>query len=91
MTIFKLSLIPWNEQQILQCLNNSCQNITYIPQILYKSLTYTLVDEEGPAHDRRFKVEVMIDDIIYGVGIGTSKKEAEQEAAKEALEKLAVK
>ena len=33
----------------------------------------------------------MIDDIIYGVGIGTSKKEAEQEAAKEALEKLAVK
>ena len=60
-------------------------------QTIQKSLTYTLVDEEGPAHDRRFKVEVMIDDIIYGVGIGTSKKEAEQEAAKEALEKLAVK
>ena len=50
LAISKLSLIPWNEQQILQCLNNSCQNITYIPQILYKSLTYTLdISEVIPA------------------------------------------
>ena len=40
------------------------------------------------------KVKVIIpkiEDIVYGTGIGTSKKEAEQEAAKNALEKLAVK
>ena len=32
---------------------------------------------------------VKIDNIVYGTGIGNSKKEAEQEAAKSALEKLA--
>ena len=56
-----------------------------------KSLEYLLVLEEGPAHDKRFTVEVKIDNIVYGVGIGTSKKEAEQEAAKKALDKLAIK
>lgn len=56
-----------------------------------KSLEYNLISEEGPAHDRRFTVEVVIDSIVYGVGTGTSKKEAEQEAARIALEKLAVK
>ena len=55
-----------------------------------KSLEYIIVDEQGPAHDKTFTVEVIIDDIVYGVGIGPSKKEAEQEAAKEALNKLAV-
>ena len=53
------------------------------------SLDYKLIAEEGPAHDKRFTVEVLIDDISYGIGEGTSKKEAEQEAAKEALEKMA--
>ena len=54
-----------------------------------KSLEYILVKEEGPAHDRRFTVEVSIDGIKYGKGVGTSKKEAEQEAAKEAINKMA--
>ena len=58
-------------------------------QTYQKSLTYNLVKEEGPAHDKSFTVEVIIDDIIYGTGNGGSKKEAEQEAAKSALEKLA--
>ena len=58
-------------------------------QTYQKSLTYNLVKEEGPAHDKSFTVEVIIDEIIYGTGNGGSKKEAEQEAAKSALEKLA--
>ena len=58
-------------------------------QTYQKSLTYNLVKEEGPAHDKSFTVEVIIDDIVYGTGNGGSKKEAEQEAAKSALEKLA--
>ena len=49
------------------------------------------INEEGPAHDKRFTVDVIIDNIVYGEGIGTSKKEAEQEAAKKALDKMAVK
>lgn len=54
-----------------------------------KSLYYELVAEEGPPHDKTFTMEVKIDGIIYGRGKGSSKKEAEQVAAKSALEKLA--
>ena len=60
-------------------------------QTTQKSLDYVLVKEEGPAHDKTFEVEVRIDDIIYGSGIAKSKKEAEQNAAKEALLKCAKK
>ena len=60
-------------------------------QTTEKSLTYNLIKEEGPAHNREFTVEVVIDNIVYGEGVGSSKKEAEQEAAKVALEKLAIK
>ncbi|MBE6154167.1 MAG: ribonuclease III [Firmicutes bacterium] len=52
-----------------------------------KSLEYRLVSETGPSHDKTFVYEVVIDNIVYGKGIGKSKKEAEQEAAKNALEK----
>ncbi len=49
-----------------------------------KSLTYVVVKEEGPAHKKRFEVELQIDGMIYGKGVGNSKKEAEQNAAKDA-------
>ena len=52
-----------------------------------RSLTYHIVNEEGPAHNKIFTAVVKIDDIIYGTGTAHSKKEAEQEAAKDALEK----
>ena len=54
-----------------------------------KSLEYVLVSESGPSHDKTFIYEVVIDGIIYGRGIGKSKKEAEQEAAKDAIKKCA--
>ncbi len=52
-----------------------------------KSLEYVLVNETGPAHKKEFTVEVQIDGMIYGRGIGGSKKEAEQRAAKDAYQK----
>lgn len=52
-----------------------------------RSLKYILVDETGPAHHKTFTMEVKIDDITYGVGTAHSKKEAEQQAAKDALKK----
>ncbi len=55
-----------------------------------RSLMYEVVDEQGPAHNKTFTVEVRIDDILYGRGCAGSKKEAEQEAAKDALKKLSV-
>ena len=56
-----------------------------------KSLEYVLVREFGNSHDKTFEVVVKIDNIIYGKGIGKSKKEAEQNAALDALNKSAVK
>ncbi len=58
-------------------------------QTTKRSLEYRLVGEEGPAHDKMFYVEVVIDDIIYGRGSGKSKKEAEQRAAMDAYNKQA--
>lgn len=52
-----------------------------------RSLEYVITDETGPAHNKEFTAIVKIDDIIYGTGHAHSKKEAEQQAAKDALEK----
>ena len=54
-----------------------------------RSFLYEVIDEEGPSHNKTFTVVVKVDNIIYGKGIGSSKKEASQNAAREALEKLA--
>lgn len=54
-----------------------------------KSVLYETIDESGPAHDREFTVQVRIDNVVYGTGVGSSKKEASQQAAKATLEKLA--
>jgi ribonuclease-3 len=49
---------------------------------------YVVVLEEGPSHRRRFRVECRLDDGGVTSGEGTSKKAAQQEAAREALQKL---
>ena len=54
-----------------------------------KSLHYDVVKETGPAHDKTFTVNVIIDGIVFGTGIGKSKKEAEQNAAYDAYQKRA--
>ena len=54
-----------------------------------KTIEYILIKEDGPAHDKTFEVVVKIDDIVYGKGIGKSKKDAEQKAALDALNKCA--
>lgn len=47
---------------------------------------YSVIQEEGPEHDRRFTIEVSIGAQSCGSGLGRSKKEAEQAAASQALE-----
>lgn len=49
---------------------------------------YLLVSIEGPDHNRLFKVEARVADCLLGSGQGKSKKEAEQSAARAALERL---
>lgn len=49
---------------------------------------YEVVDEYGPGHDKTFEIEVIIDNRSYGSAVGKSKKQAEQKAARIALEGL---
>ena len=84
-------VVPYLENPDISFFSDYKSSLQEFVQTEQKSLEYLLVLEEGPAHDKRFTVEVKIDNIVYGVGIGTSKKEAEQEAAKKALDKLAIK
>jgi ribonuclease-3 len=48
---------------------------------------YTTIRESGPDHDKRFEVELTVSGEVVGAGSGRSKKEAEQQAAKQALER----
>jgi ribonuclease III len=53
-----------------------------------QQVSYAVLDVEGPPHDRRFTSAAVIDGDQAGVGTGPSKKAAEQEAARQALERL---
>jgi ribonuclease-3 len=55
----------------------------YIPE-------YKVIKEEGPEHNKLFTVEVYLASKCFGIGKGKSKKQAEQEAAKNALQNLDV-
>lgn len=63
---------------------------TALQEIIQKNpgekLEYRLVGSSGPDHDKHFKVEVCLNSNVIGKGGGRSKKEAEQQAAREALE-----
>ena len=51
-------------------------------------LPYRLIGEQGPDHDKVFSFAVLLNDTVVGTGEGRSKKEAEQMAAKDALESM---
>ena len=53
-----------------------------------QTLAYELVGQSGPDHDKRFDVEVSLNGVVVGFGSGSSKKRAEQDAARAAIEKL---
>ncbi len=67
---------------------------TELQEIIQKNpdehLSYSLVGESGPDHDKRFEVEVNLNSNVIGCGIGKSKKLAEQEAARQALELMGI-
>ncbi len=53
-----------------------------------EKLNYRLVEEKGPDHDKSFIVELLLNSNVIGKGQGRSKKQAEQNAAKDAMELL---
>ena len=54
-----------------------------------KSVHYELVRESGPANDPTFVMNAVVDGLVLGTGEGSSKKQAEQNAAHDAFEKMA--
>ncbi len=84
-------IVPYMNNPEIKFFSDYKSSLQEFVQTEQKSLEYKIVKEEGPAHKKTFTMDVIIDGIVYGTGIGSSKKEAEQEAAKYALEKLAIK
>jgi ribonuclease-3 len=82
-----LNIIPLVESGEINFFNDYKSILQEYVQTDKRSLEYVVVKEEGPAHNKTFEVVVKIDDIIYGRGSAHSKKEAEQEAAKDVLKK----
>lgn len=62
----------------------------YVQRIMTSTIKYNVSNEWGPDHDKTFEVNLYLDNNCYGTGVGKSKKEAEQNAAKEALKALGV-
>ena len=81
-------LKPYIEKDIkfIQDYKSTLQELV---QTSKKSVSYEVIDETGPAHNKHFICQVRVDGIVMGIGSGSSKKHAEQEAAKVALSKQA--
>lgn len=82
-------VIPFIKEKDVSFFMDYKSRLQELVQTTKKSVLYVLTKEEGPAHDRTFYVNVLVDDIVLGSGVAKSKKEAEQNAAKSALEKQA--
>lgn len=80
-------VIPYIENEDNIFLNDYKSKLQEYVQTDKKSLEYEVINEEGPANNKVFTVVVKVDNIVFGKGTANSKKEAEQEAAKDALEK----
>ena len=61
----------------------------YVQADSRKAIVYELLDSKGPSNKPEFTIGVKIDGLVYGIGKGHNKKEAEKNAAKAALEKMA--
>ncbi len=60
----------------------------YVQADKRKTVTYEVINVKGPSNQPTFEIQVKMDAIVLGVGIGNSKKKAEQMAAKAAFEKM---
>lgn len=83
-------VVPFIKDPNITFFNDYKSTLQEALQTEKKSFSYETIQEEGPPHDKTFTVVVKIDNVIYGKGIASSKKEAEREAARVALTKLAI-
>ena len=81
-------VIPFIKEEKELFLHDYKTKLQEIVQTDKKSTIYEIINEEGPANNKVFTTVVKVDNVILGKGTAGSKKEAEQEAAKDALSKL---
>ena len=79
------NMVPYIEKDI-KFLSDYKSYLQELVQTDQKTIEYRVIKESGPSHNRYFEVEVIIDNITYAKGSGKSKKAAEQDAAKKAIE-----
>lgn len=84
------NVIPFIEDKTIDFFSDYKSVLQELVQTDKRSLEYIIVNEEGPSHNKTFTVNVKVDGILYGTGVAHSKKEAEQEAAKDALKKAQI-
>ena len=84
-------VVPYIEDENVLIFNDYKTALQEAVQTVQKSVCYETVNEYGPAHDKIFKVVCKVEGIVFGEGVGSSKKEAEQNSAKSALAKIAKK
>ena len=84
-----LSIIVKYDKQGIDFLKDYKSTLQELVQTDKKSVHYSIVNEKGPAHNKTFTCEVKVGNIVMGRGVGSSKKAAEQEAARVALAKCA--
>ena len=82
-------IVPYIKNPNISFFNDYKSKLQEALQSDKRSFIYETIDETGPAHEKKFTVVVKVDNIIFGKGVASSKKEAAQLAACEALKLLA--
>ncbi len=92
---FVLEMLKPEIEEIYKDINRPVMLVdskTALQEIVQRDSTvpveYEIIGEEGPAHDKSFKARVSHNGKVLGEGVGKSKKKAEQNAAKKAIEML---
>lgn len=91
--IFVLNMLDNTIKQAIQ--NKIISDFkSFIQEHIQKSsqgkISYKLLSEGGPDHNKTFEIAIMLDDVLLGQGRGASKKEAQQAAAKNAVDNMGI-
>ena len=81
-------IVPYVEENV-KFYTDSKSYLQEMVQMDKGTIEYKIINETGPQNDKTYEVEVYVDNIKYGVGTGRNKKEAEQNAARDAIDKMA--
>jgi ribonuclease-3 len=83
-------ITPYIKDKKVNFLEDYKSTLQELIQTNQKAVEYEVLSERGPSHNKEFVIIVKVNGLNYGVGSASSKKEAEQLAAKDALDKLAI-